>query len=86
MREPVMKRQIAAGLAIVAVVTSVGWRLASRPETSARLQDVGLKQHSEHSHPGPSDALAGIRIRLSGSDLGHEMGADHKVPQVPLAE
>ena len=81
-----MKRHIAAGLSIVAVVASVGWKLASRPETSTGLQQISLKQHSEHSNPGPTNALAGIRIRLSGSDFGHALQAtDHKVPQISLA-
>jgi len=81
-----MKRSIAAGLSILAVVASVGWKLASHPETSAGLQDVSLRQHSEYSHPGPTNALAGIRIRLSGSDFGDEVKAtDHKVPQISLA-
>ena len=34
-----MKRQIAAGLSILAVVAGVGWKLASHPETSAGLQE-----------------------------------------------
>lgn len=82
-----MKRRIAAGLSILAVAAGVGWKLASHQETSARLQDIRLDQRSEHSRPGPSDALAGIRIRLSPSDFGHEIRAtDHRVPQIALAE
>lgn len=77
-----MKRHIAAGFSILAVVAGVGWKLASHPETSARLQEISLKQSSEHSHPGPTNALAGIRIRLSGSEL---RATDHKVPQIALA-
>ena len=81
-----MKRHIAAGLSIVAVVAGVGWKLASHPETSAGLQDVSLIQHSEHSHPGPTKELAGIRIRLSPSDFGYEITANaHKVPQISVA-
>jgi hypothetical protein len=80
-----MKRHIAAGLAIVAVVASVGWKLASHPETSTGLQDISLIERSERSQPGPSNALAGIRIRLSPSDFGYEVTAAHKVPQVTLA-
>jgi hypothetical protein len=76
-----MKRQIAAGVSILTVVAGVGWKLASHPETSARLQDIRLIQRSEHSHPGPTDALAGIRIRLSPSDFDDEMRA--KARQVP---
>jgi hypothetical protein len=81
-----MKRQIVAGLSIVAVVAGVGWKLASHPETSARLQDVSLIPRSEHSQPGPTNALAGIRIRLSPSDFGYEVTAkDHNVPQISVA-
>jgi hypothetical protein len=77
-----MKRHIVAGLSILAVAAGVGWQLASHPETSAGLQEVSLSEHSEHSHPGPTNALAGIRIRLSGSDI---RATDHKVPQITLA-
>ena len=81
-----MKRHIAAGLSIVAVVTGVGWKLASQPATSAGLEDISLIQGSEHSHPGPTDALAGIRIRLSPSDFGYEITATaHEVPQISQA-
>jgi hypothetical protein len=80
-----MKRQIAAGLSVLAVVAGVGWKLASHPETSTRLQDVKLIQHSEHSNPGPTDALAGIRIRLSPSDFDDQIGAkDRDVPKVAV--
>lgn len=77
-----MKRHIAAGFSILAVVAGVGWKLASHPETSAGLQEISLKRSSEHSHPGPTNALAGIRIRLSGSEI---RATDHKVPQIALA-
>jgi hypothetical protein len=81
-----MKRYIAAALSILAVGASVGWKLASHPESSAGLQEISLKQSSERSHPGPANALAGIRIRLSPSDFGYEVrAADHKVPQISLA-
>jgi hypothetical protein len=81
-----MKRQIAAGALILTVVAGVGWKLASHPETSTRLKDVSLIQRSEHSQPGPSGALAGIRIRLSPGDFDDPMNADpHKVPPVALA-
>jgi hypothetical protein len=76
-----MKRQIAAALSILAVVAGVGWKLASHPETSAGLQEVSLSQ--EHSRAGSPLALAGIRIRLSGSDPIR--ATDHQVPQIPLA-
>jgi hypothetical protein len=77
-----MKRHIAAALSILAVAAGVGWTLASHPETSTELQQVSLSRHSEHSHPGPTNALAGIRIRLSGSEI---RATDHKVPQIALA-
>ncbi len=80
-----MKRHIAAGLSILAVAAGVGWTLASHPETSAGLQEIRLNQRSERSQPGPTNALAGIRIRLSGSDFGYAIKAtDHKVPQISL--
>ena len=78
-----MKRQITAGLAILAVVVSMGWKLASHPETSAGLQQIRLIQRSEHSSPGPTRALAGIRIRLSPSDFDGEIRATaQEVPQI----
>ena len=81
----IMNRHIAAGLSIVAVVASVGWKLASHPETSAGLQDISLIQRSEHSNPGPTKALAGIRIRLSPSDFDGQIRATaHEVPQVAV--
>ena len=60
-----MKRHIAAGLSIIAVVFGVGWKLSSRPTTSTELEDIRLIQRSEHSHPGPSDELAGIHSHKS---------------------
>lgn len=81
-----MKRHVAAGLAIVAVVVGVGWKLSRRPVTTTQLQDIRLIQRSEHSHPGPSDQLAGIRIRISPSDFGTELTAPaRKVPQISVA-
>ena len=82
-----MKRHIAAGLSIVAVVVSVGWKLASRPATtSTRLGDIRLIENSEHSHPGPIDTLAGIRIRLSPSDFGDEIKVPARaVPRISVA-
>jgi hypothetical protein len=77
-----VRRHIVAGLSILAVAAGVGWKLASHPETSAGLDEVRLSQHSEHSQPGPTKTLAGIRIRLSGSEI---RVADHKVPQIALA-
>jgi hypothetical protein len=81
-----MKRRVLAGLSILAVIGSVGWKLASHPETSTGLQEVKLAPHSEHSQPDSTHALAGIRIRLSPGDLGYQIpGTNHKVPQIPLA-
>jgi hypothetical protein len=81
-----MKRQIAAGLAILGVVAGVGWKVARHPDTSAGLQDVRLIQHSEHSHPGPAGALAGIRIRLSPSGFDDQVLATaHEVPRITVA-
>jgi hypothetical protein len=81
-----MKRKIAAGVSILAVMAGVQWKLASHSETTARLQDISLIQRSEHSHPGPTDALAGIRIRLSPSDFDDAIRAKaHQVPQITLA-
>lgn len=77
-----MKRHIVAGLSILAVAAGVGWKLASHPETSTELQEVSLSANSEHSHPGSTNALAGIRVRLSGSAIN---ATDHKVPQIALA-
>ncbi len=80
-----MKRQIAAGLSIIAVVAGVGWKLASHPETSTTLRDVSLIQHSERSQPGPEGALAGIRIRLSPGDFDNASTVKaHDVPQIKL--
>jgi len=82
-----MKRRIAAGFSILAVVASVGWKLASHPETSAGLQNIKLVQQSEHSNPGPSDALAGIRIRLSPSNFDDQIEAKaNEVPKIAVAE
>jgi hypothetical protein len=81
-----MKRHVAAGLSIVAVVVGVGWKLAGLPATSTKLEDIRLLQRSEHSHSGPSGALAGIRIRLSPSDFGYEIAAPaREVPRISLA-
>ena len=50
------------------------------------LEDIRLIQRSEHLHPGPSDALAGIRIRLSPSDFGYDSTVPaRKVPQIAVA-
>jgi hypothetical protein len=81
-----MKRQLTAGLAILSVVGGVAWKLASHPQSSVELRDIQLIQHSEHSQPGPADALAGIRIRLSPSDFDDQIRtAAHDVPQVAVA-
>jgi hypothetical protein len=79
-----MKRHIAAALSILAVAGGVGWKLSSRPETSARLNEISLNQHSERSQVGPT-ALAGIRIRLMPNG-GNQLSAPaDKVPQITLA-
>jgi hypothetical protein len=81
-----MKRKITAALAIVATVVGVGWKLASQHETSAGLHDVSLIESSERSNPGPTEALAGIRIRLSPSDFDAQISAAaHQVPQIAVA-
>src|SRR4051812_44204353 len=50
--ELIMKRKLAALVAILTVIGGVGWKLASRSEASVELRDVGLLQQSEHSQPG----------------------------------
>jgi hypothetical protein len=81
-----MKRKLTAGLAILSVVGGVAWKLASHPQASVELRDIQLIQSSEHSQPGPTDALAGIRIRLSPSDFDDQIRtAAHDVPQVAVA-
>ena len=81
-----MKRHIAAGLFIGAVMAGVGWKLASRPATSTTLEHIRLIQGSEHSHPGPTDQLAGIRIRIAPSDFGYEIAAHQRqVPRISVA-
>jgi hypothetical protein len=82
-----MKRKITMGLGILAAAAGVGWKLASHPETSAGLQDVGLIQQSERSYPGPSGALAGIRIRLSPSQFDDQLVLTAKeVPRIAPAQ
>ena len=84
-RKVIMKPRILAGISIFAVAASVGWMLASHPETSAGLQEISLTQHSEHSQPDATEALSRIRIRLSPSDVNHALSAtDHEVPQISL--
>ena len=81
-----MKRKITLGLCILGVATVVGWKVTSHPETSAGLQDIKLIEGSEHSHAGPANALAGIRIRLSPTDFDDAIRATaHEVPQIALA-
>jgi len=81
-----MKRYVVVALSIFATAATVGWKLASHPETSVELQEISLMQNSEHSQPGPTDALAGIRIRLNPSDFGYDIGARaDAVPQISLA-
>jgi hypothetical protein len=50
------------------------------------LQEISLIQNSEHSQPGPTNALAGVRIRFSPSDFGYDIGATaDAVPHISLA-
>jgi hypothetical protein len=81
-----MKRSILAILSVLAVATGVGWKVARHTETSATLQEIRLKQESEHSQPRVNKALAGIRIRIAPNDVGRELEAPaDKVPQIALA-
>jgi hypothetical protein len=81
-----MKRYVLAALSICAAAATVGWTLASHPETSVELQEISLIQNSEHSQPGPTKELAGIRIQLSPSDFGYDIAATaDAVPQISLA-
>jgi len=79
-------RYVIVTFSIFTAAATVGWRLASHPETSVELQEISLIQNSEHSQPGPTNALAGIRIRISPSDFGYDIGATtDAVPQISLA-
>jgi hypothetical protein len=81
-----MKRNIAAGLVVVAAAAGVGWNLGSHSESSTGLQDISLVQHSERSDPGTTASQARIRLRLSPNDIGYEIRATAaQVPQVALA-
>jgi hypothetical protein len=80
-----MKRSILAVLSVLAVATGVGWKVARHPETSAKLQEVRLKQQSERSQPGVNKALAGIRVRISPNDVGYDRAKAGKVPQISVA-
>lgn len=81
-----MKRRIAAGLSILVVAASLGWRLASHPETSPGLAEISLDQHSEHSRPGATEAWARVRVRVMPDELGDEIrAAADQVPQISLA-
>jgi len=81
-----MKRNIIAGLSILGGVAGVGWKLASHPDTSARLQEISLSQRSEHSTAGAVSELGRVRVRVMAGDVGDQIGptAD-KVPQISLA-
>lgn len=80
-----MKRYVLAALSIFAAAATVGWTLASHPETSVELQEISLIQNSEHSQPGPTKELAGIRIQLSPSDFGYDIAATaDAVPHISL--
>ena len=81
-----MKRVVIIVLSIFATAATVGWTLASHPENSAELQELSLIQNSEHSQPGPTKELAGVRIQLSPSDFGYDIAATaDAVPQIALA-
>ena len=81
-----MKRYVIAALSIFAAAATVGWTLASHPETSVELQEIRLIQNSEHAQPGPTGPLAGVRIRLSPSDFGYDIAATaDAVPQIAMA-
>ena len=81
-----MKRYVIVALLIFAAAATVGWTLASYPETSVELQEILLIQNSEHSQPGPTKELAGVRIQLSPSDFGYDIAATaDAVPQISLA-
>jgi hypothetical protein len=79
-------KKFTVSVSVLAVAAVVGWKVTSHRETSTGLQDIKLIEHSEHSHPGPSNALAGIRIRLSPSDFDDAIKATPgEVPQIALA-
>lgn len=81
-----MNRKILMAFSILAVAAVVGWKVASQPETSTGLRNISLIQGSEHSQPGPTNALAGIRIRLSPSDFDGAIRATaHEVPTIAVA-
>ncbi len=81
-----MKWRIIPSVSILAVAVGVGWTLSRHPETSVGLQEISLVERSEHSQPGPTKALAGIRIRLSPSDFRYQIQSNaHDVPQIPVA-
>jgi hypothetical protein len=79
-----MKRHMLSGLSVLAVAAGVGWTVASRPGTSAGLDEVSLNQGSEHSDPGPSKTLAGIRVRIMPSGGPAISATADKVPQIAL--
>jgi hypothetical protein len=81
-----MKRHLIAGFSILTVAGILSWELAGHQEASVSLQDISVIQSSEHTHPGPTNELAGIRIRLSPSDFGLEITVPaDAVPQISLA-
>jgi hypothetical protein len=72
-------------VSILAVSAGVGWKLSSHAESKATLDDVRLIERSEHSQPGPTEALAGIRIRLSPGDFDDATSVKAEdVPRVAL--
>jgi hypothetical protein len=76
-----MKQHLAAVLTVLAVAAGVGWKISARPESSAPLEDIRLDPSSEHAHPGHTEAMARIRLRLSPSDLGVE-SSGAEVPRI----
>jgi hypothetical protein len=80
-----MKRHLAIALSLVAVVAAVGVRVATHPDRSTPLDNVRLVPQSEHSND-VGDKLAGIRIRLTPTDLDDVIrSAARDIPQVALA-
>ena len=80
-----MKRNIAV-LSMLVTAAIVGWKVTSHRDTSTDLHDIKLIEGSEQSHPGPTNALAGIRIRLSPSEFDDVLGTTpREVPQIALA-
>lgn len=81
-----MKSRITVALAIAAVAAGVGWKLSRSAEPSVPLHDIRVVQGSERAYPGPGEALAGIRIRISPSDLADErLATAQDVPRIDVS-